>query len=252
MENNLYYLPDMAWPEIKEALRYIQLAIIPVGATEQHGPYLSLSCDSVRAEAFSKLLGKRLYPKVVIAPTISVAISPHHLAFPGTITLRPSTLIAVLKDYVSSLYHHGLRKFFILNSHGGNESTIKTAVTEITGEYRDIKIASAQYTKLAPKAIKKNIKSEVFGHSCEREVSEILYLAPHILRKDKLVKGEFKGMPYPFMSIGGDPVNVPYTLEELTSNGALGDATKAAREIGEEICLEALDNLEIFFRKFME
>lgn len=84
-----------------------------------------------------------------------MAISPHHLAFPGTITLRPSTLIAVLKDYVSSLYHHGLRKFFILNSHGGNESPIKTAVTEITGEYRDIKIASAQYTKLAPKAIKK-------------------------------------------------------------------------------------------------
>src|SRR5690625_2422644 len=93
-----YILPDMTWPEIKDALKTASIAIVPVGAQEQHGYHIAEGCDSYRAKEFSALLAEKCFPKVLVTPTINFGVSPHHMDFPGTITLRPETLIAIMEE----------------------------------------------------------------------------------------------------------------------------------------------------------
>jgi creatinine amidohydrolase len=239
---NAYVLASMTWEEVEAALSTVELAIIPVGAHEQHGPHMAESCDAVLAEEMAKKLGERLYPHALITPVVNMGVSAHHLNFPGTISLQPATLIAILKDMVSSLKRHGIRKFLFLNSHGGNQPTLNVASTVLTEELH-VEIYYAKTTASAKKAISEHITSPLFGHSCEREVSEALYLAPHLLRMDKLTKGKIQETGRWKQLRPGHAIQGFYRYEEMTANGCIGDAGKASREIGEQIVEEALDNL---------
>ncbi|MDQ0243089.1 creatinine amidohydrolase [Bacillus fengqiuensis] len=237
-----YVLTSMTWEEVEAALKTVELAIIPIGAHEQHGPHMTESCDAVLAEKLAEKLGERLFPHAVVTPTVNMGVSAHHLNFPGTISLQPATLIAILKDMVSSLKHHGIQKFLFLNSHGGNQSTLNVASAMLTEEM-DVEIYYAKTTASAKKAISGFITSPLFGHSCEREVSEALYLAPHLVRPDKITKGNIQEAGRWKQLRPGKALQGFYRYEEMTSNGCIGDATKASREIGQQIVEEALDNL---------
>lgn len=248
---NAFILADMTWPEVEKALETVRVAIIPVGAHEQHGPHMAESCDGVLAEAMSKKLAERLYPDVIVAPTISMGISPHHMNFPGTITLRPETLIGILRDMVTSLKQHGISKFLFLNGHGGNQPTLSVATTLLTLEL-DVECYQAKTTASAKEAFKKHVTSELYGHSCEREVSEALYLAPHIVRKDLLEKGDIiEGGRWENLR-PGQPIQGYYTYDEMTRNGCIGDATKASLQAGEDIVNEALEGLAGAVQKMLE
>ncbi|CEP66122.1 Creatininase/formamide hydrolase [Moorella glycerini] len=249
-ENRAYILTEMTWPEVKEALDKVKVAVIPVGAHEQHGPHLVESCDAVRATEFCRLLAHRMYPKVIVAPTVNMGVSYHHMPFPGTISLKPATLISVLEDIVASLKVHGLKKFLFLNAHGGNQATLEVAAT-IIHEKLGIDIAWLQYTSLSREAMGQHIKSQLSGHSCEREVSEALYLAPHLVKKDRISPGDLKDLPYRYMSIGGGQIGVNYTFKQITANGALGDATRATYEAGKDIVEEALNRVCEFLEDFI-
>lgn len=248
---NVYILTEMTWEEVQEALKTVKLAIIPVGAHEQHGPHMVESCDSVLATEFSRKLGERLFPDVVVTPTINMGISPHHLNFPGTISLQPSTLIAIMKDMIESLKRHGIKRFLFLNAHGGNQSTLSVASTTLSQEL-DVEVYYAKSTSSAKEAIAKYIKSPLFGHSCEREISEALYLAPHLIRKERLTKGDIQtGKGRWEMLRPGQPIQGFYRYEEMTVNGCIGDATQGSEEIGKEIVDEAVDNLVESIKKVM-
>ncbi|MGG3466947.1 creatininase family protein [Neobacillus pocheonensis] len=237
-----YNLTSMTWKEVEEALKSVKLAIIPIGAHEQHGPHMVESCDAVLAERMANKLGKKMFPYVIVTPTVNMGVSQHHLNFPGTISLQPSTLIAVLKDMVASLKHHGIEKFLFLNSHGGNQSTLNVASMTLTKEL-EVEIYYAKTTASAKKSIKNNVTSSLFGHSCEREVSEALYLAPELVRHNEIQKGDIQEDGRWKMLRPGNAIQGFYYYEEMTQNGCIGDATKASWEIGQQIVEEALDNL---------
>jgi creatinine amidohydrolase len=237
-----YDLTSMTWKEVEEALKTVQFAIIPIGAHEQHGPHMVESCDAVLAEKMAKKLGQRMFPYAVVTPTINMGVSQHHLNFPGTITLQPTTLIAILKDVISSLKHHGIEKFLFLNSHGGNQSTLDVASMMLTNEL-DVEIYYAKTTASAKKAIQENVTSPLFGHSCEREVSEAFYLAPELVRTENLEKGDIQVEGRWKQLRPGKAIQGFYFYEEMTKNGCIGDGTKASWEIGQQIVEEALDNL---------
>ena len=129
-----FILPEMTWPEAKDAFDKAELAIIPVGSFEQHSPYMTFTVDSERAYAFSKLLAARLYPRVLVAPPITFGISHHHMNFPGTITLRHETLDAMIYDIVWSLREHGIRQFFLVNGHGGNAPSLNVMIVRLRHE----------------------------------------------------------------------------------------------------------------------
>jgi len=117
------------WPEVDNYLQKSRGIVIPIGSTEQHGPNGLIGTDALCPESLAIALGEKT--GALIAPTISVGMAQHHLAFSGSITLRPSTLILVLQDTVNSLIQHGFESFYFLNGHGGNIATVHAAFSEI-------------------------------------------------------------------------------------------------------------------------
>jgi creatinine amidohydrolase len=249
MTGKAFILPEMTWPEAKEALAQAQVVLVPVGSFEQHGPHGTFELDTGRAIGFGRLLAARMYPDAILAPAVTLGVSYHHMNFPGTVTLRPETFIAAVYDVVWSLHQHGIDKFLILNGHGGNIPSLGVLVVKLKEEL-GVQAAWTSFTSLAKDVIKERVESEVKGHSCEGEISQAMVLAPHTVRPEALVPGQFKGRPYRHLGEGYNLV-YPYRFDEITTNGALGDATQASEELGQEIVSAALTRAAEFLEAFI-
>ena len=122
----------MTWLEVERHLGRETGLIIPIGSTEQHGPIGLIGTDAICPEVIADLASEQ--QGHLVGPTISVGMAQHHLAFPGSVALRPTTLIAVICDYVNSLARNGFDRFYFLNGHGGNIATIGAAFSQIHAE----------------------------------------------------------------------------------------------------------------------
>ncbi|MBI5650915.1 MAG: creatininase family protein [Chloroflexi bacterium] len=250
--SNAFILAEMTWQDARDALAHAELAIIPTGSFEQHGPHMTFEVDTARAYEFSKLLTAELYPRVILAPPLSFGISFHHMAFPGTITLRAETFHALIYDVVWSLREHGIRQFFFVNGHGGNKASLDVMSVKLRHEL-GIDVAWSSFTSLATEIIKARVKSCISGHACEGETSQAMYLAPNVVKRERITRGAIKGYPYKFLGKGNSgAINTPYTFDEITENGSLGDATLASEEIGKEIVDAALSKAVEFLTDFMD
>ena len=130
-----------SWPEVQEYLTVSKGIMMPIGSTEQHGPTGLIGTDAITAEEIAWRAGELV--NALVGPTISVGMAHHHLEFPGTMTLRPTTLVAVIRDYVESLASHGFERFLFVNGHGGNLATVGAAFYEIYQEFRQAHGAEA-------------------------------------------------------------------------------------------------------------
>ncbi|WP_029010906.1 creatininase family protein [Azospirillum halopraeferens] len=128
-------LSQCTWPEVEAYLKTSKGIVMPIGSIEQHGPNGLMGTDAICAEAIARGVGEAA--SALVGPTIAVGMAVHHMAFPGSMTLKPSTLIAVIRDYVTALAAHGFERFLFVNGHGGNVATLRAAFYEIYAERRE-------------------------------------------------------------------------------------------------------------------
>lgn len=121
------------WCEVEKYLEQCTGILVPIGSTEQHGPNGLIGTDALTAEKVAQTIGEE--QGVLVAPTINVGMAQHHMAFTGSMTLRPSTLIAVIQDVIASLVRHGFTHVMFVNGHGGNVNPLESAFSEIYADY---------------------------------------------------------------------------------------------------------------------
>ncbi len=119
------------WQDIEAWLERSSTILIPIGSMEQHGPNGFIGTDAICPSVIAREAESSSSESMLVGPTFSVGCAQHHLGFPGTITLRPSTMIAAMVDWTESLVRHGFRRFYWFNGHGGNIATIDAAFSEI-------------------------------------------------------------------------------------------------------------------------
>ncbi|WP_374575293.1 creatininase family protein [Phenylobacterium sp.] len=120
------------WSEIEAFLERSKTVVVPIGSNEQHGPTGLLGTDWLCPEIIAHEAQKS--GDILVAPTFNIGMAQHHLGFPGTISLRPTTFIAAIGDWCRSLGAHGFEKIYFLNGHGGNVATIEAAFSELYAE----------------------------------------------------------------------------------------------------------------------
>lgn len=229
-----------------------RLALIPVGATEQHGPNLGMAVDYRIAEEFAAAMADRLDGRAFVVPPFPYGLSAHHMDFPGTITLRAETFQSVLLDVVSSLAEHGIYHFLFVNGHMGNQAILGVLTTRIRFEL-GYRAATAFYFAQAKDAIERHKRTHRFGHACEIETSVAMVLTPELVHHDALAPGDLFD-EYIEGEDNYEPhaLQIPKPFAERTRNGAFGDATLATREAGEDIVATALDRMTAFARGFLD
>jgi creatinine amidohydrolase len=243
-----FVLFDMSWPEVKANLDKIKVVLIPVGSCEQHGPNGTFEVDTAIANEFTKRLAAMTYPLTIATPPVNFGVSPHHMKFPGTIFLKPDTFIQVCVDVAEAMYRHGFRKFMFVNGHGGNQGALNVVLQKLKFSLPDIEVGFLSPWGGAQDVMAKKVTSPITGHACEVEMSMSWYLAPRTVKVDSLTKGALNVTPEEYKLPWG--IYIIKSWEENTSNGALGDATKATCEFGEELIETSLTRIADVIKDF--
>lgn len=247
-------IAEMTWPEVETAARQAPLAIVPTGSCEQHGRHLALATDTVRAEEFADRLAQRLSPRAVVTPCLTVGVSPHHMAFPGTLTLSPHTFGQVLYEVVESLYSHGWRYVYILNGHGGNNQATGATVSRLQAALAGLRIAWSGITPVVADIGRSIATGPGASHASEVETAQVLYLAPRLVRERFLDRGEADSPAverYRRVSAPGG-VHAPLPFDRVSADGSTGNPWDATRAGGETLIETALDRVSSFLKEFLD
>jgi creatinine amidohydrolase len=234
---------EMTWPEVREAAAQGRVVLIPVGVIEQHGYHLPTQTDTFLADTIARRAAARAPERTVVLPPIVHGFVPHHMDFPGTITVRAPVLIDYCVDICTSIVAHGFRKLLFLNGHGGNIPALDLAaktVTLDTGAF----CASISHFELEPvKRAVADLKSSPNAggmlHADEYETSLYLAVDEGGVQMDKAVSEyEIPESRYFWVDqFGGDGrITAARWIQPwsaFTQSGVAGDATAATREKGE-------------------
>jgi len=250
-----YWLQEMSWPEVAEALKRTDIALIPIGSTEQHGLHLPLGVDTFIPIWVAEEVAKQV--DVVVAPPLWYADCPHHMGFPGTITLRPETLIELVYDICKSLIKHGFNKILLLNGHTMANNPALLVAIERVQEETDAHVYLIDLLDIAKSTISKIRESELGGlyHAAELETSQMLAIRPDLVRMEKAKKVIPKSISRFIIIDGitpGDKIWFKITMKEwkkLTEYGLIGDPTLASKEKGEKVMKAIVDNIVTFINE---
>jgi creatinine amidohydrolase len=212
--------------------------VVAFGATEQHGHHMPLATDALLGDHFAHRLAERL--DAIVAPTVRVGCSSHHLAFPGTLSLAEETFHRIVADLVSSLSHAGFSRIVLVPTHGGNFAPLATAVEKLPDSHRRRVVAMTDLGVLLQVA---QLGEREFAvplpegglHAGEWETSMLLAIHSELVHMDRAEAGYV-----------GDPQEAIVGLlesgvESLSATGAIGDPRRASAEHGRRYWETALD-----------
>lgn len=229
-----FLLEEMTWEEAKQKFKSTDIAILPVGSIEQHGPHLPLSTDAFDAYWIAKEVAKKVAsPKPVVLPPINYGVSYHHLAFPGTISISPITLAETVYEIGCSIVRYGVRKLLIINGHGGNKGALTCGAQKLSYE-KNIKvfIDSGEIITGEEGQI---VETPGDVHSGEYETSTTLANREKLVLKNKIRKPELKFQSSYLRFDSKNCIPWMFKTDEITNTGVMGDPTKASKIKGEKL-----------------
>jgi len=155
------------------------IAVIPTGSLEQHGPHLPMGTDAMAGIAFGKRVAEKL--KAVFVPFSVLGVSPYHMPWKGTITLKSSTFMYLFSDVVDCLYQHGIRRVLVSNGHEGNIAPMRVAADDLQQKYRDLRIVFTDVW-----VVVNNLFPDLERtHAAEMEAMEVLCYDPSLFHPER-------------------------------------------------------------------
>jgi len=229
------HLSDTTWTDVRDA--DTDLALLPVGSTEQHGPHAPLGTDAFHAETVAEAGADRYDGTVAVAPTVSVGVSEEHRQFPGTLWVSPDTFRQYVRDVVDSLAYHDFDRVVVVNGHGGNIPALGEVTSTITRHDDAYAVPFTWFEAVGDHA-------SDMGHGGPLETALLRATRPELVREERVDDaraGASDGW--------GDWVsrtNLAHDSAEFTENGVVGDPGVGDAELGDELldaAAGALDRL---------
>jgi creatinine amidohydrolase len=177
---------DLSWFDIAEYLRSDDRVILPLGATEEHGPHLGLGTDTLEATAIAEQAGE--IAQVPVVPTMPFGMSESLMGFPGTLSLKPETLIRVLCDILTALHRHGFRRVLIVNGHGGNTPCLSAAVQTVAESLPGLRVKNFQWWTDAEaySIVTREMGVQQGSHAADGETAFMLAIRPQAVHIERL------------------------------------------------------------------
>lgn len=181
------HLARLSYSDVAEYLTTSDLVLVPCGATEQHGEHLPVGVDAMTAIAVTEDAARSA--NVLVAPPIWYGWSPHHMGFPGTVSLRPETLSAMAEDVATSLLHHGFRRIIFVNGHRlANVPPLAVASTKVRAS-TGAQVVVADLGHLAQPEYAQAIQEHGaggIGHADGYETAHMMHIHPDLVRHDAI------------------------------------------------------------------
>ena len=218
------------------------IIIVPLGATEQHGPHLPVMVDyrlvTEAAMRSAEKLRKAGHP-VLVMPTVWTGFSEHHMELGGTITIDFSTFHGLVRGIVRSLVRDGFRRICLLNGHGGNIAPLTVVVSELTVELK-IPLVTLCYFEMAPEAMRDILEYQVSTlHACESETSMMMATEPQLVDHERLSEARGPDQDRPEIeTLVGPNVFRWQALNARSRCGVIGNGAAGTADKGERL-LEA-------------
>lgn len=238
------------WMEVEAYLERSQGIIVPIGSTEQHGPTGLIGTDAICAEAIAHGVGDET--NSLVAPIINVGMALHHTEFPGSISLKPTTLILLIQDYVASLTKAGFRRSFFINGHGGNSASLKAAFSQTYAHLIELQVSGGDQVQChlanwfmgtGVQALARQLYGNQEGfHATPSEVAVTQYVYPDSI----------KHAPLSATVASGHPIYSAVDFRRRYPDGRMGsNPDLATPEHGQKFYKTAVQELSQSYLKFV-
>jgi creatinine amidohydrolase len=232
---------DLTAPEFAALDRKGAVAVLPIGAIEQHGPHLAMSVDRDLTLAVLTRALARIDPALTVLalPVQAIGKSTEHQAWPGTLSLSADTLLRVLHDIAASIHRAGIPRLMILNGHGGNRALLELVCRDLRAELGLI-TAHVAWDDLADAEAVVGAAEEQNGlHAGDVETSAMLATHPDKVRRDRVEDFGSAHLTWqhahPDLGLGSAPLRPGWLMADLNPKGAIGNASAATAEKGETL-----------------
>jgi creatinine amidohydrolase len=227
----------LSWPEVARAAREGRVPVVPIGTLEDHGPHLPIDTDVTLVEAICRAAVGALEDRAVLLPPIVHGYSPHHMDFPGTVTIEWDTFCRYCTDVATSLVRHGFERVLLVNGHGSNQNLVEMAARLAMVTQPASLVAACFYLSSpdAARAIAEVRDSERggIGHACELETSLYLHIDPDAVDMSQaLDERAYPSTDNVWMDWADGPLKLMPWWSSFSTSGVQGDATRASAAKG--------------------